>query len=222
MTAGLPAATFEAFLAMARDAILSMADITPDERIRLEAVRVTYGMGNGTYRGITAFGAWKTGDGPDDTTDFIEIAATAQESWVQLAGTLLHEYGHSLAGLGVGHGADWKAACVRLGFQIRPAAAGQRYWLVIFRPELRRALYDIAAALRDGTPNFWARGGVSPVSPRPCRAGQGTRGGTSRGKGSGSRLRLWECGCERPVKVRVASDEFQAHCDKCGQPFKQR
>jgi hypothetical protein len=34
-----------------------------------------------------------------------------------------------------------------------------------------------------------------------------------------TRLRLWECGCSKPVKVRVASDDFQAHCDRCKKPF---
>lgn len=242
----LPNTTIETFLAMARDAILATADLKPDEREQLANVKVTYGAGNGTYRGITFYGAWQRQEASDEhsTTDFIEIAATAQESWIQLAGTLLHELGHSLAGFGSGHGKDWKDACVRLGFVKRPAAAGQRYWLSLFRPELRSALYEIARTLRDGSPNFWTRGlsGGNTGAVKPCRAGQGTRGGTSRGKGSGSRLRLWECGCERPceihavnpagsatckscrkpVKVRVASDDFHAHCDVCGQPFERK
>lgn len=248
MTATLQSATVETFLAMARDAILENADVKPDEFDKLAHVKVTYGMGNGTYRGITAYGAWRLADaGPESdasATDFIEIAATGQESWIQLAGTLLHELGHSLAGMGSGHGKDWKEACVRLGFQIRPAAAGQRYWLSIFRPELRRSLYEIARMLRDGTPNFWTLGMVGGSgSIRPCRAGQGTRGGKSRGTGSGSRLRLWECACEhlcqsgacpnggvhnsagqscKPVKVRVASDDFQATCKRCNSDFEQK
>jgi hypothetical protein len=45
--------------------------------------------------------------------DVIEIAATAQESWVQLAGTVVHELGHVLAGWNAGHGKDWKAAAQR-------------------------------------------------------------------------------------------------------------
>lgn len=73
------------------------------------------------------------------------------------------------------------------------------------------------------TPNFWtnvtagANGSAGTV--RPCKAGQGSRGGTSRGTGSGSRLRLWECECDKPVKVRVASDDFRATCDVCEQAF---
>jgi len=45
------------------------------------------------------------------------------------------------------------------------------------------------------------------------------RGSKSRGAGSGSRLRLWICDCQKPVKVRVASDDFRATCGLCAQPF---
>lgn len=38
-------------------------------------------------------------------------------------------------------------------------------------------------------------------------------------KAKGSRLRLWECGCEPPVKVRVARDDFNAFCGDCGEQF---
>jgi hypothetical protein len=37
---------------------------------------------------------------------------------------------------------------------------------------------------------------------------------------AGSRLRLWICGCSNPVKVRVASDDFQATCNRCNCAFK--
>lgn len=37
--------------------------------------------------------------------------------------------------------------------------------------------------------------------------------------GAGSRLRLYECKCKKPVKVRVASDYFAATCNKCKRPF---
>lgn len=47
---------------------------------------------------------------------------------------------------------------------------------------------------------------------RAAGVNAGKHGGTSRGRGSG-RLRLWECECQRPVKVRVGSDLFAAHCD---------
>jgi len=61
-------------------------------------------------------------------------------------------------------------------------------------------------------PPSWLRSAPSGVvpAPKPCPAGVGVKGGTSRGKGLGSRLRLWVCGCEKPVQVRVASDDFRA------------
>ena len=46
--------------------------------------------------------------------------------------------------------------------------------------------------------------------------------GDSNSSKKGSRLRLWECQCPKPVKVRVASDEFDATCNLCGEPFELR
>src|SRR5215470_5787497 len=37
----------------------------------------------------------------------------------------------------------------------------------------------------------------------------------------GSRLRLYKCTCQPPVKVRVARDDFQARCLTCGAVFVQ-
>lgn len=46
------------------------------------------------------------------------------------------------------------------------------------------------------------------------------RAGRSRGPGGGSRMRLYECtGCERPQKVRVASDDFEGTHTRCGTAF---
>src|SRR5262249_28950601 len=61
---------------------------------------------------------------------------------------------------------------------------------------------------------------VMAAQPAPCPLGFGTRGGTSRGPNSGSRLRLYMCECsEPPNKARVASDDFRAHCDTCRAAF---
>lgn len=140
---------------------------------------------------------------------------------MQLTGTTLHELAHVLAGPSAGHDTSWKMACVRLGFTKRPEAAGQTYHLALFQSRIRHRAYALARLMADGSPAFgasWLRlGGTFTI--RPCSAGIGTRGGKSRGKGSGSRLRLYECGCERPIKVRVASDQFAAHCDLCGSAF---
>jgi hypothetical protein len=213
--------THERFLQSARDAIIAHAQnagtITAEQAARLHHAKLLYGIGDGTYRGVCHYDAWENGVGK---VDVIEVAASAQESFVQLAGTTLHELAHVLAGWGSGHGSAWKDAAVALGFVVKPEAAGQVYRLAMFASRLRHRVYVLAAEIGDGSPAFMRGGsGLHVVVPKPCSAGVGTRGGTSRGKGSGSRLRLWECGCERPVKVRVASDDFRAHCDECGTAF---
>lgn len=215
--------THEEFIQQVRDIVVSDAlhagRIDKDEAAKLSHTKLVYGIGDGSYRGVCHYSAWQNGVGK---VDAVEIAATAEESWVQLAGTTIHELGHVLAGSGAGHSNDWKDAAARLGFLKRPKAAGQVYLLALIRPAIRREVYELAQAIGDGRPEFATYGlglGWLLKTLRPCSQGQGTRGGKSRGKGSGSRLRLWECGCERPVKVRVASDDFQAHCDVCGEAF---
>jgi hypothetical protein len=217
--------THERFIHAVRDIVIAAAraEGVIDEAMltRLAHAKLLYGIGDGSYRGICHYSAWENGIGK---VDVVEIAASAQESWVQLAGTTVHELGHVIAGMGSGHGNEWKDAAVSLGFKIRPAAAGQVYSLAMFAPAIRHAIYALAATIGDGQPAFrtYGVGLAIAVKPRPCSAGVGTKGGKSRGTGSGSRLRLWECECARPVKVRVASDDFRAHCDECGSAFSRK
>jgi hypothetical protein len=217
--------THELFIHTVRDIVITAARtegvIDEATLTRLAHAKLLYGIGDGSYRGICHYGKWENGIG---NVDVVEIAASAQESWVQLAGTTIHELAHVLTGWGAGHGTEWKDAAVSLGFKVRPDAAGQVYRLAMFVPAIRHAVYALAAKIGDGQPAFHTYGaglaGLLVVTkPRPCSAGVGTKGGTSRGAGSGSRLRLWECECARPVKVRVASDGFKAHCDECASAF---
>lgn len=223
-------ATTERYLHAVRDAVVAWAEaegtITAEQATKLRHAKLLYGIGDGSYRGICHYQAWENGIGK---VDVIEIAASAQESYIQLAGTTLHELGHALAEWGEGHGNGWKDACVSLGFTKRPLASGQVYTLALFAPTLRAAIYRLASEVKDGGPAFRTSGlgGLAGlfagVKLKPCSAGVGTKGGKSRGTGSGSRQRLWECtGCERPVKVRVASDDFRATCDRCGEHFTRR
>jgi hypothetical protein len=229
MSAPTTTTTHELFIHAVRDIVIAhaRAEGQIDEAMltRLAHAKLLYGIGDGSYRGICHYDAWQNGIGK---VDVVEIAASAQESWVQLAGTTIHELGHVLAGWGKGHGNDWKDAAVSLGFKVRPAASGQAYHLAMFAPTIRHAVYALAAKIGDGSPAFrtYGLGGLAGlfanIKPRPCSAGVGTKGGKSRGAGSGSRLRLWECECERPVKVRIASDDFRAHCDVCEAPFSRK
>ncbi|MPZ63544.1 MAG: hypothetical protein GEU93_20120 [Propionibacteriales bacterium] len=215
--------THEIYLHAVRDVVIARArkrdTITAEQAKRLAHTKLLYGVGDGTYRGVTVFDAWQNGIG---RVDVVEIAATGQESWIQLAGTVIHELGHVLAGALAGHSNQWKDTAVALGFTVRPAAAGQVYHLAMIDPTIRDAVHALAQRIGDGRPEFRTYAiPALPTLPRPCSAGIGTRGGTSRGKGSGSRMRLWECDCTpKPVKVRVASDNFQATRGLCGSSFK--
>jgi len=178
---------------------------------RLASAKLVYGKGVTGLRGITCYNAWDNGKAGDD---FIEVCAQGEESPTQLAGTTIHELGHCLAGPGTGHGPKWKEACETLGLR-RPRAQGHQYLMAGFDPAMRAQIARLAKPL-DGNPAFRGIDGFL-FKLRPCSMGYGTRGGTSRGKGSGSRLRKWVCGCG--VIARVSSDDFQATCKRCGGDF---
>lgn len=111
---------------------------------------------------------------------------------VQVLGTLLHELVHASVGCEHGHGAAFSQAARKVGLAGPPTATTVGETL---RPVLQAYLAHVG-------PYPHAAIQVKPSVKRP-----------------GSRLRLYECGCEPPVKVRVASDDFHATCDLCEQAF---
>lgn len=205
----MPELTRETFIHSIRDMVI--VNINSDKRDRLARARLVYGVGRLGTRGLTYFDAWKNGD--ESKADLVEIGASGEESAVQLAGTTLHELGHVVAGYGQGHSPVWKEACDTLGLRCA-MAAGMQYHLSAFHPGIRYPIDALIQSLERSSPSIK---GMS--TPRPCPMGIGTRGGVSRGIGSGSRLRLYHCACDKPVKVRVASDTFKATCDHCKQSF---
>ncbi|HLW51339.1 MAG TPA: hypothetical protein VKW06_00725 [Candidatus Angelobacter sp.] len=208
----------EEFIKQVRDIVAAHVS-DPSVRDRLLACKLVYGIGDGTYRGICYFGAWQNGH--PTATELVEVAASGEESPVQLAGTTIHELGHVLAGHKAGHRKEWVKACAYLGLRA-VKAAGTRYTLSHFSTSIRHEIAKLAK-LSDGSPIFGAASnnyvGLPPMNLKPCPLGIGTRGGKSRGKGSGSRLRKFICGCEKPVIARVAAEEFKATCDVCQRQF---
>lgn len=201
--------------------------LSETEQAKLDAIKLVYGAGQSGLRGVTYFAKWK---GKTELAPFVEVCAFGQESWVQVAGTTIHEIAHVLAGWNAGHGPEWKAMCEHCGLK-DAKAAGHSYSVSCFAPDVRSAL-ECLEKPNEGEPvaplGFLAPvdpfrihpGAVWTKPPKPCAAGTGTRGGKSRGKGAGSRYRLWLCSCAMPVRVRVASDVFEATCAHCKALFR--
>ncbi len=95
--------THERYLHAVRDVVVARAPergtITAGQADRLAHTKLLYRVGDGTYRGVTVFDAWQNGVG---RVDIVEIAATGQESWTQLAGTVIHDLLTALAGRSAG------------------------------------------------------------------------------------------------------------------------
>lgn len=208
--------------------VVMHADLNPSEYAMLAGIKLVYGSGPTGTRGVTFYGRWKatTSNIP---MPFVEISAFGQKSIVQLTGTTLHELGHVLAGWEAGHGKGWHEACERLGL-IDVAAAGHEYSWDNFKPWVRSYAQAIEPpddgeplkSIQAGLPFTHRTTGMKPLTFKGCQAGIGTRGGKSRGVGSGSRLRLFQCGCDHPVKVRIAADDFDAIHRPCGESFKRQ
>jgi len=209
--------THEQYVHGIRQLVLSR--LNEDEQAKLGATKLLYGAGHAA-RGVTMFSRWLNGKA--EQIDIAQVCADGEENFVQVAGTTLHELAHVLAGLGAGHGGDWKEQAKRLGLR-KALAAGQRYCMASFDPAFRFALCRLPLPT-DGTPSFGhvvTSGGINlpAFKVRGCSIGIGRRGGKSRGAGSGSRLRKYQCDCG--VIARVASDTFEASCNKCDTLFKQ-
>lgn len=197
-------------------AAIAIARLDANGQKTCGCIKLAYGAGAPGLRGVTYYDRWGK---PDAKAPFVEVCAFGQESLVQLAGTTIHELGHVLAGLGAGHGPAWKEACAELGLR-RVKQVGTEYKWAMFAPDIRAKIAGLPKP-DDGAPiamlfgPVGAGGVAKPFKPRVCQAGIGTRGGKSRGAGSGSRLRLFECACVPAIKVRVSRDQFDCRCNTC-------
>lgn len=209
--------THEAFISAV--AALAVGRLGEQDQAKLAGIKLAYGAGPAGVRGVTYFGRWK---GHEGVAPFVEICALGQEHSWQVVGTTLHELGHALAGWEAGHGPMWRECCGRLGLR-RAKAAGMAYSPAAFTPDVREGVYALPKP-DEGEPIAGLgtvgnlRGGAPLPGPavwKPCQAGTGTRGGKSRGKGAGSRYRLYTCECIPPVKLRAASDLLAVKCMVC-------
>lgn len=212
--------THEQFISSVASLAISLADLNPSERDTLKSIKLVYGSGPNGTRGVTFYNRFKP-RGSDQAVPFVEISAFGQESVVQVAGTTIHELGHVLAGWGAGHGKGWKQACERLGLRC-VKAAGTNYSWSMFERLLREGIARMDKP-DEGEPVCSLSGLIfGPQAGKlgtlkPCGAGVGTRGGKSRGVGSGSRLRLYVCDCGQ--KIRAASSSLDATHNSCGSAF---
>ena len=183
------------------DFIRSIAGIVqkyaPQHARAIAGIKLTYGGGPRGARGICYYGKWQNGE--PKAAPFVEISAFGEESWIQLAGTTIHELGHVVAGPLAGHSNNWKAICAELGL-IDIKAAGTDYSIDNFVWQIWEAM-DVLNKPDDGVPVNAISGmnGFGNMQIRRvggCSQGIGTRGGTSRGVGSGSRMKKVACGHE--------------------------
>jgi hypothetical protein len=213
-----PVVTHEDYIKSIVQAVLDYPDLCEADRERIEEIKLVYGAGDKRRRGTTYFGRWTRGEG--GAVPLVEICAFGQDTTnlLQVAGTTIHELGHVCAGIGAGHGKDWKFACERLGL-VGIKAAGTEYGPDNFDPVLLRAIEALPRPT-EGKPCAWNfAGGVTRMTTGSCTLGIGTKGGTSRGPGSGSRLRLYECECVPPVKIRASRDDLNCTCGICNARF---
>ena len=189
--------THEQYIQAIRDRVVAR-EANEQLAAKLAGAKLVYGHGGRKARGRCIYQSWQNGQ----RHDFIEICAATEESAIQLAGTTVHELAHVLAPNGK-HGKEWRAACRQLGL-VHAEAKGQEYEQQHFAPALWAAIEQIGQP-DDGRPAFGQGEQGAGQQPRP-----------------GSRLRLWECKCVPPVKVRVASDSFAAKCLVCGREFEQQ
>ncbi len=127
---------------------------------------------------------------------------------IEVLGVLLHELIHAAVGVEHKHGKEFSQAAKKVGL-VRPwrsTTVGET-----LRPELDRIMTLLGhyphAAIQLGAIQL-------ETSDVPIETSDVPK------KSVGSRLRLYECSCHPPVKVRVASDHFQAQCLRCNKLFR--
>ena len=188
--------THEDYLAAITRAVCAAFPATADA---LKQVHLVFGAGP-RRRGLsTLHRVWGGGEAVDPLP-LVEIAAIGGLPPLETCHVLLHELAHVLTPE-AGHGKAWRHAARQVGL-VRPRAtpdAGELADWHAISPALRPALQAIPLPTEPPPAEFF-----EDRHRLPCGAGYGTRGGTSRGAGSGSRYLKVICqqpGCGYQVRV---------------------
>ena len=188
--------THEDYLAAITRAVCAQFPATANA---LNQVHLVFGAGPRRRGLATLHRVWGGGEAVDPLP-LVEIAAIGGLSAAETCHVLLHELAHVLAP-DAGHGKAWRHAARQVGL-VRPRAtpdAGELADWHAISPVLRTVLQAIPAPTEPAPAEYlydWSR--------RPCDAGYGSRGGSSRGEGSGSRYLKVTCqhpGCGYQVRV---------------------
>ena len=188
--------THEDYLAAITNAVCAKF---PATAAALNQVHLVFGAGPRRRSLSTLHRVWGGGEAVDPLP-LVEIAAIGGLSPPETCHVLLHELAHVLAPE-AGHGKAWRHAARQIGL-VRPRAmpdAGELADWQAISPALLPALQAIPPPTEPAPAEFF-----EDRHRLPCGAGYGTRGGTSRGKGSGSRYLKVVCrhpGCGYQVRV---------------------
>lgn len=142
----------------------------------------------------------RTPNNPDHRAQI--LVSPLLDDAVEVLGVIVHELCHAALPVGTGHRGAFKRLATACGLAGKMTAT-------VPGPELTEKLRLLVMELGAYPHTRLRRGRFAnpedPESPEIPEPRQTTR------------LRLWECAC--PVKVRVASDDFRATCDRCGGKF---
>ena len=193
---GTEVVTHEDYLAAIAAAVCQQFPATAHA---LNQVHLVFGSGP-RRRGLSSLHRVWGGGEAVDPLPLVEIAAIGGLSPPETCHVVLHELAHILAP-GMGHGKVWRHAARQVGL-VRPRATpdpGELADWNAISSALRVALQAIPVPTEPVPVEYlydWQR--------RPCGAGYGSRGGSSRGEGSGSRYLKATCqypGCGYQVRV---------------------
>ena len=188
--------THEDYLAAVATAVCEQF---PATAASLSEVQLVFGTGPRRRALAIRQRVWNGGEA-DTPLPLVEIAAIGALAPAETCHVVLHELAHVLAP-GFGHGRVWRYAARQVGLlnpRAWPDMGELADWNAI-APAIRARLQAIPAPTERAPADFyedWHR--------RPCGAGYGTRGGTSRGEGSGSRYLKVVCqvpGCGYQVRI---------------------